>query len=55
MPKSTPLKDEDPEKRVLYAEKGPITNGGKFGIVTLSDDWEQSKKEIFGGTTSLGR
>ena len=44
MPKITPLKDGDAENRVLYAEKGPITNGGKFGIVTLSDDWEERKK-----------
>ena len=49
MPKVTPLKDEDPEKRVLYAEKGPITHGGRFGIVTLSEDWEERKKEIFWG------
>ena len=46
VPKKTPLKDKDKEKRENYAKHGPISNGGVFGCVTLSDDWEVRKKEI---------
>ena len=46
VPKSTPLKKEDKLKRKAYAENGPITNGGQFGCVTLSEDWEYRKREI---------
>ena len=46
VPKRTPLKDSDLEKRLAYAQNGPILNGGTFGIVTLPDDWEERKKKI---------
>ena len=49
MPKETPQKDQDPGLRVCYGEKGPIARGGQFGIVTLSEDWEERKKELFWG------
>ena len=42
----TPLKDFDKTKRLAYAENGPISKGGKFGCVTLSNDWEVRKKQI---------
>ena len=40
------MRDEDPGKRKAYAENGPILNGGKFGCVTLSDDWETRRTEL---------
>ena len=46
VPQLTPLRDEYPEKRMAYAKNGPILNGGKFGCVTLSDDWETRRTEI---------
>ena len=46
VPKRTPLKEEDPEKRLAYAENGPILNGGTFGIVTLPASWEKRKKKL---------
>ena len=46
VPKVTPLRDEDPQKRLNYALNGPVTKGGTFGCVTLSDDWEIRKTEI---------
>ena len=49
IPKQTPQREDDPEIRTAYAEEGPILNGGQFGIVTLSEDWEERKKEICWG------
>ena len=46
IPKETALRPEDFEKRVNYAKNGPILNGGVFGCVTLSNDWEKRKLEI---------
>ena len=46
VPIVTPLREEDPQKRKDYAENGPILNGGEFGCVTLSDDWETRRTEI---------
>ena len=46
VPKQTPLRTGDSEKRLAYAEHGPIARGGKFGDVYLSEDWEQRKKQI---------
>ena len=46
VPKETPLHDEDFPKRENYAKYGPIKNGGEFGCVTLSHNWNERKKEI---------
>ena len=46
VPKKTPLKAGDAEKRLAYAKNGPILNGGKFGIVDLPEDWESRKKKL---------
>lgn len=46
VPKQTPLKDLDMEKRVNYAINGPINKGGKYGCITLSDDWEIRRIEL---------
>ena len=46
VPKQTPLRDSDFEKRLAFAENGPILNEGTFGVVTLPDDWEERKKKL---------
>ena len=46
VPKRTPLKETDLPVRVKYAQHGPILNGGQFGCVVLSHDWDVRKKEI---------
>ena len=46
VPKVTPLRAEDPQKRMNYAQNGPVSKGGTFGCVTLNDDWEIRKTEI---------
>ena len=46
VPKRTPLKGDDQQKRLAYAKNGPILNGGQFGIIKLPDDWDSRKLMI---------